>query len=165
MITLLQSLVLAPLTTGKSLSEPDRRSIVQRKTRRCGGEPAEKLQEHLFIHFLPPDRAPLLFCVHNAGDDQDATCYLRDGEKVRFYRWSMGQGAFNVASDLRQLQKSEGDAAVFYPTLLYNVSTENEEETVLRDALKRQLDSAFGPLNREVSKRVVLSEREESQHH
>ncbi len=62
----------------------------------------------------------------------------------------MGQGAFNVASDLRQLQKSEGDAAVFYPTLLYNMCTENEEETVLRDALKRQLDSAFGPLNREV---------------
>jgi hypothetical protein len=72
---LLQSLVLARLTD-RELKEGDRISFIKQDPQRVVKSLGE-IRERLYIHFLPHDRAPLLFCVHNARLDNQAICYPR----------------------------------------------------------------------------------------
>ncbi len=133
-ITLLQSLVSAYLAE-EGFAEP------QKKQADDILRALEALEPRLFIHFVPDNRAPLLFCVHNAGDYDSARCYLRDVSRDRFFLWAEGKDAFAVAADLRKLQRIEDDRAIFYPTQYYDLY--GSDGLNFRQRLKNRLISEF----------------------
>lgn len=141
-VSLLQSLVIARLTKKELNSEARKRFIAAHQPGVL--DSLRKAGERLFIHFLPDDRAPLLFCVHNAGDDGKAKCYLRNVEHDSFLLWAEGYTAFAIASDLRRLQKGEHDRAVFYSTEYFDLY--GEEGRNFRAKLEQELRRAFSVL-------------------
>jgi hypothetical protein len=83
-----------------------------------------RIREKLFIHFLPADRVPLLFCVHNANDYKFARCYLSDVKRKQFVLWETGQPASAIAHDLLSLckfHKDANDPSVFYSTKYFDL--------------------------------------------
>ena len=140
-IALLESLIIAMLTRKATASYPERQSILRDNLSKIP-EKLEQIQPGLFIHFLPNDRAPLLFCVHNAGNVGKARCYLRDGAHERFYVWGNAETAFNVASDLGRYRVRQLDPAIFYPTGLFKLY--GREGRDLRYVLARSLEASFG---------------------
>ena len=140
-IGLLESLVIARLTKRNSATPDERRAILRQHWAKLP-EALKAIQERLYVHFLPDNSAPLLFCVHNAGNFGRAKCYLRDGAAERFYEWGNAQTAFDVARDFARYRKNSGDPAVFYPTSLYDLYGPLGRD--LRLELERSLRTSFG---------------------
>ncbi len=139
---LLQSLVLAAIMDEPTEPNQQERERFIRQNQEWVIESLTSIQPRLFIHFLPEKRAPLFFCVHNARDDQDAKCYLRDVDSKYFYLWAEGEKAFIVASDLMRLRKDPNDPAVFYSTDFFDLY--GTEGIVLHRELEHSLDQFFG---------------------
>jgi len=154
-IGLLESLVIARFTKRASATPDERRMIIRNNAARIP-EHLKALQQRLFIYFLPDNSAPLLFCVHNAGNLGRATCYLRDGAEERFYVWGNAETAFNVARDFQRYRKRYSDPAVFYPTSLYDLYS--RDGLKLKSELEMSLRASFGRSD-QIKKLCFLSKK------
>jgi hypothetical protein len=152
-VSLLQTLVLAPFAR-KELDDGERRQCMIAHAKQVPSK-LLALRSKLFIHFLPADRVPLLFCVHNAGDDRRAKCYLRDVRQDVFMLWAEGDPAFRVAGDLRRLQQGENEPAVFYSTDYFDLYSPANRK--FRDKLEHELNEQFGKeLSRKLNRLCFL---------
>lgn len=142
---LIQALVLAKLGESKDLPEDERVSTIQKYARDGLVENAIKqIQKKLFIHFLPIERLPLYFCVHNALQDKLARCYLRyPGEQDFFIPWAEHEAAYAVARDLLELSLPEDRQSIFYATEYFDIYARTKESSTLRKSIKRQLKYKF----------------------
>lgn len=151
---LVQSLVIAKSQTEDTeLNNQQRSDFIKNNSDKIISNLRE-IQDSLFIHFMPDDRAPLLFCVHNAGDDKKAKCYLRNVEDDTFMEWGLKDKAFYVAGDIRRHQKQEGDEAIFYSTDLFDLYDNNEGKE-FREKLQSHLTKMFKNLSNDQTKELI----------
>ena len=139
-VNLIQTLAIASLSE-KELTPKKRLELINVNKETVINN-IQTLEDNLWIHFLPENRAPLLFCVHNAGVDKKAKCYLRDIESDRFVLWANGKEATEISNDIREFQKDRHDEVIFYSTKEFNLY--GIENSWFRRELEIAIENKFG---------------------
>jgi Predicted nucleotide-binding protein containing TIR-like domain len=139
-VNLIQTLAIASLSE-KELTPKKRLELINLNKETVINN-IQTLEDNLWIHFLPENRAPLLFCVHNAGVDKKAKCYLRDIESDRFVLWANGKEATEISNDIREFQKDRHDEVIFYSTKEFNLY--GIENSWFRRELEIAIENKFG---------------------
>jgi predicted nucleotide-binding protein len=141
---LIQSLVLAKLGVEKDLHENKERIAMIKNNTGPVKTIIEEIQKKLSIQFVPKDRLPLYFCVHNANDNENACCYLRhEGNPDGFIRWAEGKAAKQVASDLLKIRDLPDENAIFYPTKYFDLYKTGTTERELKVSILNNLEAQF----------------------
>lgn len=142
-VALIQALIMAKLGEVNDKSENDRIAFIVSKYADSTVflDAIKMIQRKLFIHFLPIERLPLYFCVHNAIHQSKARCYLRysgryPDEPDFFIPWAEKETAYAVANDLLKLRKEENQPAIFYSTEYFDIYSRNKDVSV---ALKNKI--------------------------
>lgn len=148
---LIQALVLAKLGAGDELSKDQRLDLIRSHTDKVE-DAIKKIQKKLFVHFLPKERLPLHFCVHNASVKTKAKCYLRyPGDQELFIPWADPATAFAVADDLLRLKKPRPEEVIFYPTTYFDLYKSEDDEMEIKRTIDQNLSELFSD---EVYKRI-----------
>lgn len=97
------------------------------------------LQRHLQIYLLA-HKAAIQFCIHNADDEDRATCYLRY-PPAHFVEWCTGLRANEVVADLRKKGTQPSDDYIFQTAASFDLY--DEANRPFRERLSKRVLEQF----------------------